>query len=639
MPRVKITELGTAADKEELRKVYSKYGSLTNVWIATNPPGFAYVFYHTFEDAEKAVEHTNGKKVCGVTVRVELSPIEDKYRQHNDRKDRFDSQDSDRGGGSYHSDFKYRQSRDNYHDNRFSSRGRGRGSGGGFRHKGGMYPGRNQHRGYSDDDYHRRRGGRGGFRAKGLPSRGYSGRGGGRDYNDGYGHRGRGRGSGRPRMEFSPSPQGRGMRRLHQGGYRDDGGGSQGRYREEFEYKRRARREYFDDGQEYWPPLSPRSPRSPHRGHHRRPDPEFSGRGGRREIRGGRRGEHDFYEAEGSRGYDEFRSHRGSKGFGRKSSFSEEERHHRGRRSGGKEDYYLKESHEYPSREEFSKGYDYHRSGHDRDYSLKEDTHSSSRYHKESFLSPKEDWDYRDRSPTSPRDRSPLHFTSASHKSSTHHSHRHYYKPSSSHIYATDDLVLHRKPRSASSTLSSASRSASPSLPSRRGSRSRSVSRSSSLRGSLDHPYSGRSRSHSRSSYSDYTPPPPPLDDNYHSPVGGSKYEPVDTYQTEDTYESRHYPVDERHVKYTPRSGSSGHSSYEEEGGQKSRSLREIKYSSKDTDRLVEIGSKDLQYEKHRDVSHREKKHHYSFSPVAERQRGISPPSRRRNSTRKKRSD
>ena len=78
VPRIIVRDLSTYGDKDELRKVYSRYGRITNVWIANNPPGFAYVFFGTMNEAMKAVTGTNGKFVCGRRVRVELSPIEEK---------------------------------------------------------------------------------------------------------------------------------------------------------------------------------------------------------------------------------------------------------------------------------------------------------------------------------------------------------------------------------------------------------------------------------------------------------------------------------------------------------------------------------------------------------------------------------
>ncbi len=80
VPRVHIKGLEDNGDKEELRRLFGKFGPLRNVWIATKPPGFAYVFFESFKDAEKACDYYNGKRVCGMNVRVELSPIEDKWR-------------------------------------------------------------------------------------------------------------------------------------------------------------------------------------------------------------------------------------------------------------------------------------------------------------------------------------------------------------------------------------------------------------------------------------------------------------------------------------------------------------------------------------------------------------------------------
>ena len=111
VPRVKITELGNQGDKEEIRHVFEKFGPLTNVWIATNPPGFAYVFYETFKDAEKAVATMDGKSLCGVRVRVELSPIEDRRKQGYDR-----GRGRGSGGGNYFQQRRYSSGGDQHRD-------------------------------------------------------------------------------------------------------------------------------------------------------------------------------------------------------------------------------------------------------------------------------------------------------------------------------------------------------------------------------------------------------------------------------------------------------------------------------------------------------------------------------------------
>jgi hypothetical protein len=50
--------LGNSASKHEIESAFSKYGTLRNVWVARNPPGFAFVEYQDNRDAEDAGEST-----------------------------------------------------------------------------------------------------------------------------------------------------------------------------------------------------------------------------------------------------------------------------------------------------------------------------------------------------------------------------------------------------------------------------------------------------------------------------------------------------------------------------------------------------------------------------------------------------
>ena len=194
VPRVHVRDLGNYGDKEELRRVFSKYGGLINVWIANNPPGFAYIFYETFEDAERAVEAMDGRKVCGVRVRVELSPVEDRRRSARGRGGGegrgYDSKDSSRGRMG---------NRDRDKDYNSYNKGRGRSDDDNYRRGDG---GRNidSYDDYQENRYNRGRG-RSGSRAgnyyeQGRGSRG--GRGGRDNYGDNYGNKdgGGGRGGG-----------------------------------------------------------------------------------------------------------------------------------------------------------------------------------------------------------------------------------------------------------------------------------------------------------------------------------------------------------------------------------------------------------------------------------------------------------
>uniref|UniRef100_A0A183ANS8 RRM domain-containing protein n=1 Tax=Echinostoma caproni TaxID=27848 RepID=A0A183ANS8_9TREM len=59
--------------KDDLLHELEKYGEVVDVWIARNPPGFAFVEYVKSQDAEKAVRALDGVTICGSRVRVEFA--------------------------------------------------------------------------------------------------------------------------------------------------------------------------------------------------------------------------------------------------------------------------------------------------------------------------------------------------------------------------------------------------------------------------------------------------------------------------------------------------------------------------------------------------------------------------------------
>ena len=46
--------------KSELEREFAKFGSVKDVWVARNPPGFAFVEFDDYRDAEDAVRELNG---------------------------------------------------------------------------------------------------------------------------------------------------------------------------------------------------------------------------------------------------------------------------------------------------------------------------------------------------------------------------------------------------------------------------------------------------------------------------------------------------------------------------------------------------------------------------------------------------
>jgi hypothetical protein len=53
--RVYVGNLGSDTPKEEIEREFSRFGRVKDVWIARNPPGFAFVEYDDKRDAEVGV--------------------------------------------------------------------------------------------------------------------------------------------------------------------------------------------------------------------------------------------------------------------------------------------------------------------------------------------------------------------------------------------------------------------------------------------------------------------------------------------------------------------------------------------------------------------------------------------------------
>lgn len=71
--KVYVGDLGSNARKEDIEDAFSHYGPLRSVWVARNPPGFAFVEFEDARDAEDSVRGLDGRTICGRRARVELS--------------------------------------------------------------------------------------------------------------------------------------------------------------------------------------------------------------------------------------------------------------------------------------------------------------------------------------------------------------------------------------------------------------------------------------------------------------------------------------------------------------------------------------------------------------------------------------
>ncbi|KAM7327690.1 hypothetical protein ACRRTK_014057 [Alexandromys fortis] len=71
--KVYVGNLGNNGNKTELERAFGYYGPLRSVWVARNPPGFAFVEFEDPRNAADAVRELDGRTICGCRVRVELS--------------------------------------------------------------------------------------------------------------------------------------------------------------------------------------------------------------------------------------------------------------------------------------------------------------------------------------------------------------------------------------------------------------------------------------------------------------------------------------------------------------------------------------------------------------------------------------
>ena len=71
--KIYIGDLGNDGSEREIEDAFSRYGKLTEVWVAKNPSGFAFVHMTDPRDADEAVHRLDGSRLCGHRVRVEIS--------------------------------------------------------------------------------------------------------------------------------------------------------------------------------------------------------------------------------------------------------------------------------------------------------------------------------------------------------------------------------------------------------------------------------------------------------------------------------------------------------------------------------------------------------------------------------------
>ena len=58
--RLHVSDLGVDCSKHELERCFEKFGKVVEVWMARNPPCFAFVVFRNRDDAEDAIRDVDG---------------------------------------------------------------------------------------------------------------------------------------------------------------------------------------------------------------------------------------------------------------------------------------------------------------------------------------------------------------------------------------------------------------------------------------------------------------------------------------------------------------------------------------------------------------------------------------------------
>lgn len=70
--KVYVGDLPRDVSEKELERVFREFGSVRSVWVARNPPGFAFVMFDDERDAEDAVKNLDGRSALFVVGKNNL---------------------------------------------------------------------------------------------------------------------------------------------------------------------------------------------------------------------------------------------------------------------------------------------------------------------------------------------------------------------------------------------------------------------------------------------------------------------------------------------------------------------------------------------------------------------------------------
>ncbi|CAK4669156.1 hypothetical protein LEN26_006576 [Aphanomyces euteiches] len=99
--RVYVGGIPKSAGNREIEEAFQRFGKIVNVWIARNPPGFAFVDFEDPRDADDAIKDMDGKELLGERIRVQMARggVRRGGRDDRDRSYRDGSSDRHRSSG------------------------------------------------------------------------------------------------------------------------------------------------------------------------------------------------------------------------------------------------------------------------------------------------------------------------------------------------------------------------------------------------------------------------------------------------------------------------------------------------------------------------------------------------------------
>jgi len=71
--RLHVSPLNPRTSRHDIEKMFSKFGKINEVWMATNPPCFAFVNFKHRADAEEAIQTYDGKTIDGSRVGISFA--------------------------------------------------------------------------------------------------------------------------------------------------------------------------------------------------------------------------------------------------------------------------------------------------------------------------------------------------------------------------------------------------------------------------------------------------------------------------------------------------------------------------------------------------------------------------------------